>query len=817
MEGLVATFKQNDTEGKGLIYYTELEALLTEVDDGLTKDEFVKLMQQTGAEKADAVSFEQLVGWLKGDKEAPEVVKGAGEDSDDSNSEDEEDDERDLEDLDAELEAQGIDVDFQMLVTRDVWVEALGTLDIDDDEAEEVWEGVEEQIKDDGLADKYPAQAGYPLCEFLEEMKVEMEDVGALMSIVKAIEAAKDNIKNNKTKDKSQPKLNTESVTLNRIVRVLDWTKRPAADGWDVYKEGLVPLSKNQRACLDAMGDGKVLEQKLTQYMKSPPAVNSTAGQVACRELCTTAVSKIIADCKGKNEKFTDPEWDMNAAPLPVLYVDKEKPGWDCTVGKPHGYKRMSEIVSDPVLFKDGIRPGDINQGQIGTCFLLGAMGAMVSHNEHVMKKVFIKYDAAIGVYGVRFCIDGEWDFVIVDDWMPVDASGRLLYARSRDPAEVWCPILEKAFCKLKTCYEMCDGGQSSEAIFNFFGGISGYLKVSDNHRANPSKYFSLLKKGFTKGWLMTVHFQPQQTAQASGAGKCGEATFDSGLVGGHCYSVLRVCEAHGNQLVCIRNPWGTGEWKGKWSDKNSQGEWTDEMKQATGYKGLNDGKFWMDIADYLANIRYTSYARPFGPDWKKLTQYKTFSKQQMLAKPKWAYTAAADDELTLVKGTNVEVVEMTSGWWKGKNLDGKLGYFPGNYVKLLDRPVAAFNLSAKKKEGVDMMKAVILLMQPDSFMQRKWYKRKQDGMNYKDTRYPGIVLLIVNKEGKVVAKKKMRSRSVWSEVSIAGDEVWKIYAYSPSGKGSKFSMRVYFKDGVAAIEEVPGSLKEVHALVSKA
>jgi len=137
--------------------------------------------------------------------------------------------------------------------------------------------------------------------------------------------------------------------------------------------------------------------------------------------------------------------------------------------------------------------------------------------------------------------------------------------------------------------------------------------------------------------------------------------------------------------------------------------------------------------------------------------------------------------------------------------------------VKLIDRPVAAFNLKAKRKEGVDAMKAVILLMQPDSFMLRKWYKRKQDGMNYKDTKYPGIVLLIVNKDGKVVAKKKMKSRSVWSEVTISSEETWKIYAYSPTGKGSKFSMRVYFKDGQAALEEVPGSLKEVHSLIAKA
>lgn len=105
-------------------------------------------------------------------------------------------------------------------------------------------------------------------------------------------------------------------------------------------------------------------------------------------------------------------------------------------------------------------------------------------------KKLFIKYDVATGVYGIRFNVDGEWTFIIIDDWMPVDANGRLLYAHCKDPQEVWVPLLEKAFCKLHTCYEMCDGGKSAEAIFSFYGGVSGKIAVNDQHREDPKKIF---------------------------------------------------------------------------------------------------------------------------------------------------------------------------------------------------------------------------------------------------------------------------------------------------------------------------------------
>ncbi|KAM6978733.1 cytoplasmic protein NCK2a [Tautogolabrus adspersus] len=48
----------------------------------------------------------------------------------------------------------------------------------------------------------------------------------------------------------------------------------------------------------------------------------------------------------------------------------------------------------------------------------------------------------------------------------------------------------------------------------------------------------------------------------------------------------------------------------------------------------------------------------------------------------KFAYTAERDDELTLVKGTRVVVMEKCSdGWWRGSQ-GGRVGWFPSNYVQ---------------------------------------------------------------------------------------------------------------------------------------
>uniref|UniRef100_A0A7S0ANK7 Calpain catalytic domain-containing protein n=1 Tax=Pyrodinium bahamense TaxID=73915 RepID=A0A7S0ANK7_9DINO len=821
MEQVIETFNAFNKSGDGLITYVELQVLLQTVDPEMTEDNFKLMMKETGAEGKDQMKFVDFLSWLSGDKGAPAVIKaeagaadtgkGMGEEDDDEDRELDDDD--DVAKLIAELDLEKVDLNLDKKINRKEWITIMKELNMDVAEANELFDDIGEECAHLGNPEE-----GYPLREFLEELKLEIEDLEGLKAIEKAAKIAQTKLdQEEETPPVDNPKVLDPAV--DKLVRELDKHQRPATDAWAIFEEGKVPLSKVQAAALNTFGTKKEeLVEKVKAFMRTPPLVSSVAGQNACRELCTAEVNRIVEKCKADGTKFTDPEWDMTTAPKPVLWVDKEKPGYDNTVAEPAGYKRLTEIVTDPVLFKGGIKPGDIIQGQIGTCFLLGALGAIVSNNRESIRKFFIKYDVETGVYGVRFCLDGEWTYVIVDDWMPVNSSGNLLYAHSKDPQEVWCPILEKAYCKLHTCYEMCDGGFAAEAVFNFYGGVSGNLAITEAHQKDPLSYFKSLLQARSRGYLLCCFFAPKQEAK-KGSGKCGEATFQSGLVGGHCYSVLKVVEALGNYLVVCRNPWGVGEWQGKWSDKNQYGEWTDEMKAAVGYQGgANDGKFYMDINDFIENVGLVNYARPFGPQWKKTTQYKTFQKGPMVATAKWTYTARAADEITVEKGSTVEVKALSAGWWYGnKPGDDKKGYFPGNYVRLNDRPIARFDLVGDRDADVALMSVVVILMQPDATRLRKFYQRKEDGMNYKDTSYSNIQLCIVNPEGKVHLIKRARKREVWGEMKIPGGAGWRIYAYSVDGTGNRFVLRTYVKDGTATLTEVPGAdLSEVQAAIAK-
>eukprot|EP00967_Tisochrysis_lutea_P080525 scaffold110628_cov30-Tisochrysis_lutea.AAC.4 len=50
----------------------------------------------------------------------------------------------------------------------------------------------------------------------------------------------------------------------------------------------------------------------------------------------------------------------------------------------------------------------------------------------------------------------------------------------------------------------------------------------------------------------------------------------EGGLVPGHAYSLISARKLHsGAEILKLRNPWGTFEWQGAWSD-NSPEVWTD-------------------------------------------------------------------------------------------------------------------------------------------------------------------------------------------------------------------------------------------------
>lgn len=131
---------------------------------------------------------------------------------------------------------------------------------------------------------------------------------------------------------------------------------------------------------------------------------------------------------------------------------------------------------------------GDVIQGGLGDCWLLGAM-AIVATRPDLIRPLFagkkvesfnLRMKSLIffspgsspehHYYIVKFFILGEWRWVVVDDALPVGSGGELRFARNRDPNEFWVSILEKGYAKLFRSYGALEGGNTAEALCDLTG-----------------------------------------------------------------------------------------------------------------------------------------------------------------------------------------------------------------------------------------------------------------------------------------------------------------------------------------------------------
>lgn len=82
------------------------------------------------------------------------------------------------------------------------------------------------------------------------------------------------------------------------------------------------------------------------------------------------------------------------------------------------------------------------------------------------------------------------------------------------------------------------------------------------------------------------------------------QETNEFGLPFMHAFTILGVTTVidesnYVHRLVSIRNPWGEEWYFGDWSDSSDR--WTDSLREQADHMEANDGKFFMNLDDYIA------------------------------------------------------------------------------------------------------------------------------------------------------------------------------------------------------------------------
>lgn len=285
-----------------------------------------------------------------------------------------------------------------------------------------------------------------------------------------------------------------------------------------------------------------------------------------------------------------------------VLYLDPEFPPDETSLFYSQKFpiqfvwRRPPEICENPRFIIDGANRTDICQGELGDCWFLAAI-ACLTLNERLLFRV-IPYDQSFtenyaGIFHFQFWRYGDWVDVVIDDCLPT-YNNQLVFTKSNHRNEFWSALLEKAYAKLHGSYEALKGGNTTEAMEDFTGGVTEFFEIKDA----PRDMYKIMKKAIERGSLMGCSIDTIVPVQYETRMACG-------LVKGHAYSVTGLEEAlfknEKVKLVRLRNPWGQVEWNGSWSDGWKDWSFVDkEEKARLQHQVTEDGEFWMSYDDFI-------------------------------------------------------------------------------------------------------------------------------------------------------------------------------------------------------------------------
>lgn len=200
-------------------------------------------------------------------------------------------------------------------------------------------------------------------------------------------------------------------------------------------------------------------------------------------------------------------------------------------------------------------RIGDIDQGYLGDCAFLAALGATFARQSNdsgnsrssVIDSMII--NNGDNTYTMRFYSGGSAEYVTVDRRLAT-RNGSIFAASangSRDPNNssniLWAPLVERAYAQWRE-------GREGSPGYNLIGNGDNLVRPLQFVTGRTATSYS------TSNLTFSVLQTALNNGQAVETGRIGPDT--TYVVGGHAYSVTNAyVNGSGQQRVVVRNPWG--------------------------------------------------------------------------------------------------------------------------------------------------------------------------------------------------------------------------------------------------------------------
>ena len=190
------------------------------------------------------------------------------------------------------------------------------------------------------------------------------------------------------------------------------------------------------------------------------------------------------------------------------------------------------------------------------------------------------------------------------------------MYGHCADPQEFWVPLMEKAYAKLHGNYQILHGGDIAESLVDFTGGVSEQYDLSNPETAEKienGQFWKDLKKYHQQGFLIGCQNIVEE--------ETGENMGTTGILFNHSYGVQRIVDVDGLQLMRIRNPWGHGDWTGKFADEDEAWDDNKGLREKLNYTTFkNDGNWWMKYDDWFQHYNRVYVCKIFPSQWSQFS-----------------------------------------------------------------------------------------------------------------------------------------------------------------------------------------------------
>lgn len=317
--------------------------------------------------------------------------------------------------------------------------------------------------------------------------------------------------------------------------------------GASLFNDGLIDR-KDAIALFRSAQDGNVVDQTELTDLRAIAANTKLFGTLDY----VGKLTSYIVSANPANAKYLGGSLGNLAAGASAAQLEKLIGKWFLGADRPVASGTYRAVAGQ--LFVNGASYTDIKQGSVGDCYFMASLAEVALKNASIINNMFVVNGD--GTYTVKFYNGTQTAYVTVDNFLPTNAAGQVIYAGMGMAAnnagnELWTALAEKAYVQLNEMgWEragLAGSGQNSYAAISggycyaALGHITGQATIAFAQTSSAAN-FNVFVTAFNQGKM--IEFASKSTPASTA------------VVGNHAYAVVGYNATA--KTITLFNPWGT-------------------------------------------------------------------------------------------------------------------------------------------------------------------------------------------------------------------------------------------------------------------